>query len=73
MDQLDMAARSCCQRLDVGTIDGHDLVAVAREQDDGSVDDVGHAGCAEELPRSSTERLVKCDDLVAPSAWDRRA
>ena len=65
MDQLDMAARGCRQRLDVCPIEGHDLVAVACEQHDGSVDDVGHASCAEQSPHSSTERLIKCNDLDA--------
>lgn len=66
MDQLDMATRSCRQRFDVGTIDGQDLVTVAREQDDGGVDDVGHASCAEQSTHSSSEWLIKCDDLDTP-------
>ncbi len=66
MDQLDMAARSCRQRLKIGTINGDDVVAVAREQDNGSVNDVGYASSAEQSPCSSTERLIKCDDLDAP-------
>ena len=66
MDQLDVAARSCRQRLDVRTIDGDDLVAIAREQDNGSVNDVGHASDAEQASHSSTEWLIECDDLDAP-------
>ena len=62
-----MAARSCRQRLNVETINGDDLVAVAREQDNGSgVTDVGHASETEQSPHSPTERLIKCKDLDAP-------
>jgi hypothetical protein len=67
-----MAARSCRQRLDIGTIDGHDLVPVAGEQCDDRVDDVGHSRRAEQSPRSSTERLIGAMTSMSPSAWDRR-
>ena len=60
-----MAARSRRQRLDVGTIDGHDFVPVAGEQDEGRVDDVGHSCRAEQSPGSSTEGFIKCDDVDA--------